>query len=243
MADTFCDNLMDYAPIPMFAGSTGVVSVVLGLIYIVMGFTTVYFIKYNEWKARSGNNKAVGSVIFPVFVYVLWGNAFINFYVGMVAMNYSFRPFASNSVLKAFLFSVMYALQHMVIEGVAFLLMQKGLGFYAARKAFVRAVVWGAVTFLVYFVSFRGNSEVLGFIAQLLWGLALVVFYLLLWITPERRLFRRSAAIDYAKYWFIFRSIAVLSTIFYFAPPTEGVGNCVYIFGKLNLMISKQIIS
>lgn len=56
-------------------------------------------------------------------------------------------------------------------------------------------------------------------------------FYLALWITPHKRLFRRPAAIFYAKFWFLFGTINVIATILIYNEDTMLDGACLEIVG------------
>ena len=50
------------------------VTILLSVVYVTMGFVIIYFIKIQERNARLGDSKATQSVIFPVFVSCLWLN-------------------------------------------------------------------------------------------------------------------------------------------------------------------------
>lgn len=56
-------------------------------------------------------------------------------------------------------------------------------------------------------------------------------FYLALWITPGKRLFRRPAAIFYAKFWFIFVSVNLIATMLTFSESTMLDGSCIEVVG------------
>jgi hypothetical protein len=74
----------------------------------------------------------------------------------------------------------------------------------------------------------------------------LVGFYLLLWAVPQRRLFRRPAAILYGKFWCLFRLLSLSASAISFsastaapsrspapANATAAAANCVYVLGTL----------
>jgi serine/threonine protein kinase len=119
-----------------------------------------------------------------------------------------------------------------VTEGVALLLMQKGLGVFAAQTAFKRAGIWAIVTLAFQIVIYK-KGEDRSFAASMIWQLALLVFYGGLWLLPQRRLFRRPAVIYYARTWFLFRLLCMTaSTLFYFNK-THSTGSCLYVIGNL----------
>lgn len=233
MGDGFCDNLLNYGSVPVLSPERiGAVMIVLGVLYLIMSVLIIYFIKIQERYAQSGDDKAVQSVIFPVFVNTLWLNAMVNVYVGIVALAFNFNPFQNTDKAAIWAFAIMWALQHMVVEGVAVLLMQKGLGMNAAVRTFKIIFVWGLITLFVQWAVYNAQ-RVPAFVLNVLWNAVLVVFYLVLWLTPRKYLYRRPAAMLYAKFWTFFRSIALLATIFFFAKETQHFANCVYTFGSL----------
>jgi len=62
----------------------------------------------------AGNDSAVRSVIFPVFVNVLWVNAAVNIFIGLIAFTFTFAPY-DHDPDSVYSFSVMYGLQHLGI--------------------------------------------------------------------------------------------------------------------------------
>ncbi|KAJ1412260.1 hypothetical protein B484DRAFT_455402, partial [Ochromonadaceae sp. CCMP2298] len=117
-------------------------------------------------------------------------------------------------------------------EGVALLLMQKGLGIHAAKQAAKYVCVWCLVTFCVMFVVYSNDSEP-SFIASVCWQSALLAFYACLWLVPQKRFFRRPAAIFYGKAWTIFRSLSIFASVLFYTDGTHEVGGCIYVFGTL----------
>ena len=69
-------------------------------------------------------------MIFPVFVQVLWANTFVNVYVGLVLLliGTNYATISSETWIAKVTFSLVWAAKHAIVEGIAFLLMQKGLG-------------------------------------------------------------------------------------------------------------------
>ena len=130
-------------------------------------------------------------------------------YQGLLVATVPLQADKANGVLASTLFATSYALSHMVIEGIAFLLMQKGCGQNATIRAGKFTACWGVVTFFVTFAIFR-KSQLVAVVLEVLWGLLLIVLYYTLWLAPQKHLFRRPAAIIYARFWSIFRTIAAL---------------------------------
>ena len=133
--------------------------------------------------------------------------------------------------IKAFIVAMDWALFHVVLEGLAFFLMQKGAGGRAFRRAVKYSSAWGVVTFLAVFeqqkLKFQpkaqgGSScEPAAFISRdaawnangvmLMWNILLTVGYAMLRFAPEKWLSRRPAAKFYASFMLVLRATYVFS--------------------------------
>ncbi len=113
MDSSFCNNLGEYHKVWVINHQVGSLMLALGLLYFLMSIVIIYFIKIQEYYARSGNDDAVRAIIFPIFVNVLWANALVNIYVGTIALTFTFEPFRTDNVGATWSFSTMYALQHL----------------------------------------------------------------------------------------------------------------------------------
>lgn len=112
-ASHFCNTLTDANKVLVFDHKIGAVMLALGLLYFLMSIVIIYFIKVQEYYARTGNDQAVRAVIFPIFMNVLWANALVNVYVGCIALIFTFNPYDSERDETAYSFATMYALQHL----------------------------------------------------------------------------------------------------------------------------------
>ncbi len=133
---------------------------------------------------------------------------------------------------SVFVFSIIWSLQHFCLEGVAFMLMQKGLGINSAKTVLIRALAWGVVTFIVQVVINKSLS-LTSLMGDLAWSFVMLVFYFCLWVVPQKHLFRRPAAILYARFWFFFRLITMIGRILTFIPESRPEGECTYVYGSL----------
>ena len=106
----------------------------------------------------------------------------------------------------------MWGMQHAIIEGVAFLMMQKGLGFQALFTTARVSVLWGMVCVLAELVNLAAPSGLFRNSVLLVWYNIMLVFYGVLWLAPTHKLFRRPAVHRYAMFWFVYRlcTLAVL---------------------------------
>lgn len=75
-------------------------------------FVSLFRLTDTDMISSAGNDSAVRSVIFPVFVNVLWVNAAVNIFIGFIALSFNFALYHDDSD-SVYSFSVMYGLQHL----------------------------------------------------------------------------------------------------------------------------------
>jgi hypothetical protein len=229
----FCDDLNSYKInniVHIFPESLGVLSFIIAFILFAMACITISWIYIQERNARMGNDRAVKSVIFPVFTKMMWLLVITNIYFSILMLILPADPAGKNSLIITWCYPILFSLQHFVIEGIAFLFMQKGLGSHAAKNAFKWTIWWCLFTFLTQIVVFQ-NSGILSIIVNSIWSVLQLVLYGLLWLLPNDKLFRRPAAIFYAKFWFIFRLFALTFYVVAAVNSTHRVGECLYYLG------------
>ena len=229
----------------------GAVIILIGVFYICTSLVIMYIIRVNHVKAqqhlKTFDHSAVSdtvlidrlNVIFPVFVNVLWVNAFVNMYCGLcvilMVQNIVEISVTEPSIVVAF--SFIYASQHSITEGVAFLLMQKGLGIHAARVSFKWMFVWFAYTFLSKAMTYKTDSHHpnVSYAIDFIWNLIQLIFYLILWKSSPSFVFRREPAILYSKLWFFYRVIVMVTTgfLYYGSFFQKSNAYCTQIFGPV----------
>jgi hypothetical protein len=239
----FCENALELYSIgqPILPGNVGVIKLIIGLLYMTMVGMTIYWIHYQEKMARNGDDGAVKSVIFPVFTKMMWMSAFSSFFIGVILIFIPVNVTSSNKGIEIILYPLAWTFQHAVIEGIAFMLMQKGCGAHAAKIAGFRTLIWCAITFVMQMIVYYYGG-IISILAQGAWSSIMLVFYAALWKLPRKNLFRRPAAILYAQFWFWFRLMVLIS--FTFAESGEKtlaeIGACGYVFGPLLLFALLQ---
>ena len=229
-----CDAILNYGSVQIFTHEKiGAIMIALSCLYVLVSLIFIYFIKRQEKYAQLGDDQAVEAVIFPVFVKMLWINAAVNIYIAVIVLCFDFSPYViSRDSAGIWSFSMMWTLQHMIVEGVAILLMQKGLGRNAAFRALRLVILWGIFSLMVHWAEYSGQG-LTAFMLDVAWGVIILVFYGVLWLMPQKNLYRRPAAIFYAKFWFFYRIAVTIIGSMFFIEQTEPVAECFYIFGSL----------
>lgn len=230
-----CAEVLDVGEINLFGESrVGAPIVILAGLYFLVSLLILYLIHLQKHHAEEGDDKAVKAVIFPIFTYVLWANAGVNIYVAVITLAFDIRTMGESSRNgQLYAFSVMYGIQHIVTEGVAFMLMQKGVGMNAAKRSLRYASVWGIVTFVCYSIEYSGRNKHAQQFFGFLWNILLLIFYGALWLTPQKRLYRRPALMLYAQFWFFFRILCIVVLVLYAFPATADAAQCLNVFGTL----------
>jgi hypothetical protein len=230
----FCTDLSGYYPvhdyIPGLQTNIGIVLLAAGLLNVFMSLVTVFWIRRQRYLAQeeTDNDEAVNSVIFPVFVRLLWLSVTVNIFSGILVILVPLHRAGENTPITSALYGFLWAMQHGVLEGVAFLLMQKGCGQHAAKRARMWSFCWISLVFVLMFCAFYYGSVITAVLSAMR-DAVLVLFYLVLYIAPQQRLFRRPAAIFYSRCWLSYRAFFLLLYILMIVTDTEYLGNCGYI--------------
>jgi hypothetical protein len=195
-----CD-FMNSHPVPVF--NTGIVRVIICVWYFVLGIFTVSWLSMQSKTALRGDATASRAVIFPVFQNIILILALSDVYFGIMVLTLDFDPQGDNDTWTLFLYSVGFLLQHVVAEGIAIMLMQKGCGVFAQQKAAKLAIAWGVCTFFMVFIVYSENDY--SFYAFVVWNACMVALYSCLWLLPTHVLYRRPSVYIYAKIFLAYR--------------------------------------
>lgn len=237
----FCTDSLGYYPIdqliPGLPHDIGILMVITGAVNIIMSLITVGWIKKNEREAQAeyGREEAAKSVIFPVFVNMMWLTIASNIFAGAVTAFVPFNPSGSNTTTASLLYALVMAVRHGINEGIAFLLTKKGCGFHAAKTAGRNALIWSIVTFAMLFYVYQGD----GYFTEgmeILWDFCLLSFYVTLWIAPEDQIFRRPAVKFYSQFWATYAFLSIIINVFFLFGDTDSLGNCSYVLTNVLLI-------
>ena len=163
-SDYFCYSILSKYPIidviPGLDGSVGVVGLLVGMLYFFNSGLTIYWIRHQKYSAEMGIERAarhvnriillshfainlfVMQVVFPVYVPFMWASSLSDIVVGITILLVPLDIYDTNSWSASAAVALGWALQHVVTEGVAFLLMQYGCGLEAAKRSFLYATLW-----------------------------------------------------------------------------------------------------
>lgn len=165
----------------------------------------------------------------------LRASALSDLLVAVVLLCTDFRMFTSNDWATSAAIALILAGEHVVMEGVAFMLIQHGCGRQAVTQAFSYALLWGFFTFAFYLIYAKASGSLYASLASIVLQLALLLFYLALWRLPLQTLFRRQALRRYAKFWTIFRFLVLIAEILFIKqlPTHTGAVSCFSFFAPV----------
>lgn len=251
MPNDICWNIIHAYPIdhvfPFMSGSIGIGMACIALSYVFAGCIMLFWIYDQRRKALEGVDGAAMYVIFPIYTPFMWVSVLSDVFIGIVMLFLPYNLRETNTWGSAAGLALAYAFQHFVLEGIAFILMQYGCGFQAGRKAGVLAFCWAIVTFLIEFFYFRYGASTIPGAFNTLWVCVQAIFYLCLWLVPEKYIFRRPALYPYAKFWGLFRLLYLISNslILYSIDGSvyQIIGYCGNTFGDVILFaLAKPVI-
>lgn len=101
---------------------------------------------------------------------------------------------------------------HWTLQGLQFFLLQRGAGRTAIRRAHMGGLVVGISTFFPVYFFYCDGTRVLGIATFLCWNLALIAIAGSVVFLPRRLLFRRPAAVQYAKFFLVVRVLDLVGT-------------------------------
>ena len=120
---------------PVTSLNIGSVSIIFGSIYVIVSGLTLLWIRKQRYYAESGIEGSVQYVIFPVYEPFMWCSAISDMFVGLSLVFIRVVPGEKNMLTSSIILGICYGLQHFVLEGIAFALMQYGCGYQAAKYA------------------------------------------------------------------------------------------------------------
>ena len=186
-------------PVLLSITSIGVFQLIsLGVLYI--------YIKINRKLASNGDKNATMNLVLPIYYLVF---------------NYTLLAgtlVATDNVLNIlygdiYMFSAKYFLYRWVAEGLAFFLMHNGVGERAFKRSLLLSFLWSIVSTSIQVIVFSSFDNAEFYFTGLVMYIILLIFYLLLWLSPSSFLHRRPAAIKYARFY-VFTIILTVVALF-----------------------------
>lgn len=230
----FCNIDKSYTLSTFFkpANPAGLIRLLACLLSFLGSLLTIFWIKRQEYLALYEDFGTVKSTIFPIFVQVLWISAFVNVYYSVIIIFFPFPGGGHNSIYVSIAYASVSSLQHGVSEGIAFMLMENGVGKYAAKRVLRRVVFWIMLTFTIFtFLFWKGGYGHYAIeTCALLFDSVIFLFYAILWCAPNERVYRRPAAIIYSSLMATFRFVVIFIDVLTYIPAYAEYSNCGYLF-------------
>jgi hypothetical protein len=219
---------------PGVFGNVGIGGMIIGVVYFCSSAITIAWIRKQQHNALMGMEGAAKHVVFPIYLPIMWVSALSDAFLGMVIFFVKVSTTGTTIWPHAIIIAAALGIQHVVIEGIAIILMQYGCGMRAMRVAGMTGGAVGLATFLAVLFYYRdGSTSNVSSIIYFCWLFALLAFYATLWLMPQKRLYRRPAVIFYAKFWTLFEVMVILAEVVgafgpHTIPEASTVSACVY---------------
>ena len=254
---TGCKYLQSEDGIPDFKAST--LTFIFGVLQVLTSFLIVlYLYCHSNFANRNTTDSTLDALtssrrefvesttshrneqlVLPVYHLCLWGVAMADLLQGVFNVIFPISPGGGNPFFPtSILFGLSYGVYHFVLEGIAFLLAQQGVGRYSLRRSLTLAFFWGIVTFGIQVIAFRMQPKsILHYSATLCWEAIMFFFYFILafwpvkWL-PGRCCTRRPALRKiYAPFWAVLRFLSCTSIVLQMYSIDFGI--CLYDLGVL----------
>ena len=179
-------------------------------LHIFVNFGLLYWIYTQRKSAYKGDSHALKSIIFPLYMRILLAMACINIAEGLLGLflvkfpKFHHEERESTPLNVKITYCACMGISHFIFEGIAFVLLQKGCGKFAAWTAGKYAFIWSLITFGCFYCAFDGNKQVAEG-PTYVWAAIIITFYLIICASPETWFYRRPASIMYARFWCFFR--------------------------------------
>ena len=230
----FCSNIYTEPKIQRaLGGNVALMMVVFAGCYVLTSNISLYLYYINAKRASNADPAAVSRAIFPIYRWILIAQWFINSYIGILLYFYV-PPTFGMYWDQAAPYGIMYGIQHAMIEGVAMLFLQKGLGYNSVYTTCMYASIWGVISVTVEMVTLSATGHLRSFVL-LIWYVVMLLFYGALYFTPQEKLFRRPAVFPYARFWFIYRLAILIFFLFTVSDMEVTTTKCINTFIRFGL--------
>lgn len=211
------------------------------------------FVLYNirqTSKASRNDVDAAKAMILPMLAKLIYAYILLNLVVAIVGIA-TYDDGCENRFKGVFLAMQMGAF-HTLLEGLAFYLMRYGTGWRAVRDSLICGLIWGAFTFIVYFVQmtlFCGTYSLVGLpieraIKRQMWlGVScgynsmLLLFYLTFLVVPMNWLYRRPALRLYSQFQTIYQLFWIITSVLVYEKTDNSPTVCVLSAFAIVLMV------
>ena len=197
-----CRDWITWSPILIFGQRVGILRILVSFSFLLTMLLVLFWSNIQIKNAKNGQNEPI---MFPFYVKLLYSVGLIDLLTFILVL--IVEPHISNYD-KRLLYCLIIGLQHTITEGIVFLLIQKGCGYYTIKLFYKFLIFWFILSFLSSYLIFM-NLNIARYIGWFIWFLV-VLLYGLLWLLPPKMLFRRPAAIFYSKFWFWYRALMLL---------------------------------
>ena len=178
----------------------------IGVLQFISLFGLFIYFKRNRRLVANGDKKASMILVMPIydliFNYTLLAGA-------LVAVDNMLNILYGD----IYIFSAKYFLYRWAAECTAFFLMHNGVGEKAFKRSLLLSFLWSSTTTGIQIILIFKFGPVEFYLTIILLTAILLIFYLLLWLSPLSFLHRRPAAIKYARFYVAVDSVTLITLL------------------------------
>ena len=121
-------------------------------------------------------------------------------------------------IYKSLIVGIIWGIWHMFIDGVAIMLLQKGIGLKSYLAGIKYTTLFSLVTVICIAMSrlhsgSKSQGTITDNIPAILWNIIMFTFYSFIAFAPSACLFRRTAVYIYARFWVVVRFGGLIASI------------------------------
>ena len=166
--------------------------------YFICGTVATIFLLYVAWNlyvTRNTVRRGMKSidVILPMYQFPVWYVITVGIIIGITNIIGIQQEQIYTSIVK-------WGLYRVAVDGLAVFLMHNGIGMRALRHAVIGGLFWSTVTSgTILFAYFESGYKAYSY-TTITWLALTAIFYLCMWLIPQRFVHRRPAMVTYA-FW------------------------------------------
>lgn len=195
-------------------GAISLSMLVFAVLQLLLSLLILAWLRRQRRLAGAGERAAGQRLVLPVYIQILVALALCNACTG-AAMALLPLHVADDSTpwYTCLVMALAWGGYHWTLEGLAYLLIQRGAGSLAQSRANRFGLTAAAFTAICVFVFYRWGATTYGVVALSFWNVVLASFYGAVWLLPASVLYRRPAAYSYARFFFVVRIVDLAGAV------------------------------
>jgi len=222
----YCEGLVS----PRGLKDNNILSSLMGFVQIGALLGVIAYYRFYRAVARNGEEIAASKLVVPIYGWIIHACIFAFLFQSLASVFITYNAAGANDLTASVLLGLGLGFNHSIIDGITVLLVHKGSGNTAFKRALVIGLFIGIVTFFMTVGVIYDKNTNGEFGMDLLWEGGLTLFYLSFLILPLSVLHRRPALKWYSLFWLSFRTVMIVAKVLLHLDIDAGF--CLYYFSS-----------